>query len=127
MADARTDRLSAAVRRFGGRAPGNLGEGLAPLHRHQRAAIDETPGDCVGCGAPADQASRGRTGPGLVAIQITCRAPPPAPLARTGTSSTAKPALRRRWVNFGFRAADQTASTPPGRSAKRAAASPVVS
>ena len=59
-----------------------------------------------------------------VAIQMTCRAPPRDPLARALTSSTAKPALPRRQVNFGFGPDDHTASTPPGRSAARAALNP---
>ena len=59
-----------------------------------------------------------------VAIQMTCRAPPRDPLARALTSSTAKPALPRRQVNFGFCFDDQTARTPRGRKAARAAFNP---
>ena len=55
---------------------------------------------------------------------MTCRAPPRAPSARARTSSTSKPALRARQVNFGFGFDDHTASTPPGRSAARAALNP---
>lgn len=59
------------------------------------------------------------------AIQITWRAPPPLPVARTLTSLTSKPALPRRLVNVGFGPDDQTASTPPGRSAVFAALNPL--
>ena len=59
-----------------------------------------------------------------LAIQMTWRAPPPLPVARMLTSLTSKPALRRRFANAGLGPDDQTASTPPGRSAVCAAFSP---
>ena len=62
--------------------------------------------------------------PSRVAIQIVCFAPARDLLARTPTSSTSKPALRRRWVNFKSGLAAHTASTPPARSAARAALNP---
>src|SRR5438132_1840569 len=59
-----------------------------------------------------------------VAIQIVCLVPVRDLLARTLISSTWKPALRRRWVNFGSGLAAHTASMPPGRSAVPAALNP---
>ena len=46
------------------------------------------------------------------------------PVARTSTSLTSKPAPRRRFENAGLGPDDQTASTPPGRSAVCAAFNP---
>src|SRR6185503_15945452 len=54
-----------------------------------------------------------------VAVQIKCCAPPCGPLARTGFSTTSKPVLRSRAVNFASGFDDHTAKTPPGRSAAR--------
>ena len=51
-------------------------------------------------------------------------APPPLPVARMLTSLTSKPAPRRRFANAGLGPDDQTARTPPGRSAVCAAFSP---
>ena len=62
----------------------------------------------------------------LVASQITWRAPR-LPRARVLTSSTSKPDCLRRAVKLLSGCADQTASTPPGVSAVRAADSPSMS
>ena len=64
-------------------------------------------------------------GAARVAIQMTWRAPPRAPLARAKTSSTPKPALRSRRVKSGSGPDDHTASTPPGRNAAWAARNPL--
>src|SRR5690606_41143292 len=50
-----------------------------------------------------------------MAIQIMWRAPRPRPLARVGTSSTAKPDCRRLRVKAGLGLDDHTPSTPPGQ------------
>ena len=55
------------------------------------------------------------------------RAPPRGPWARARCSPTAKPAVRGRRTKLVSGAADQTASTPPGRSAARAALRPAES
>ena len=60
----------------------------------------------------------------FIAIQITWRAPPPLPVARTAISLTSKPAPRRRFVKAGWGPEDQTARTPRGRSAACAAFNP---
>ena len=59
-------------------------------------------------------------------IQITCRDPRPDPPARTPCVLTAKPHPARRRSNAASGSADQTASTPPGDSARRAACRPAV-
>src|SRR5664279_2494641 len=56
---------------------------------------------------------------------MKCRAPPCGPLARTGFSTTLKPVLRSRAVNFESGPDDHTASTPPGRSAAWTARNPL--
>src|SRR4030088_2448000 len=61
---------------------------------------------------------------GLVANQITWRTPRRFVVARTATSLTSKPASRSRLENAGFGPDDQTASTPPGRNARRIAFNP---
>ena len=58
------------------------------------------------------------------ASQIVCRRPPPGPRAGDRTSSTSKPTWRSVWENARSVPADQTASTPPGRRAEKAVASP---
>ena len=60
----------------------------------------------------------------FVANQMTWRAPLRVAVARTATSFTAKPAARSRLENAGLGPDDQTASTPPGRSALRIAFNP---
>src|SRR5690554_2145771 len=60
-----------------------------------------------------------------LASQMQCLAPLPGRWARTVTVSTRKPTRRRRSVKAGSWPADHTASTPSGRSAAWAAASPL--
>src|ERR1700712_6026508 len=47
--------------------------------------------------------------PRFTASQMTCRAPPRLPFARTATSSVTKPVSRKRLLNFASGADDQTA------------------
>lgn len=59
-----------------------------------------------------------------VANQIVCLGPLPLLRAATRISSTVKPFFSSRRVKAGSGPADQTARTPPGRSAVRAARRP---
>ncbi len=71
-------------------------------------------------GSPAGQQSH------FVAVQITWRAPPPLPLARTTISSTLNPDRRNRSAKCLFGPDDQTANTPPLVNAIRAAFRPAI-